>query len=204
MELNINFSETYGNVEQLSVFIGGGGQNIIDIFDYEIKIHTNGNILIHSKRYCKGFSNNNDNILCKSQAKWKYLLKIEDNVPIPEHYLNIIKILLSSKPTAKGDMDKIIDVIKEIKDKIKKDLLNTRVIDLSLDENSRERNMVAKEYLLKLKIQEKENIIKEKENEIKLFNDKLSKVYYRFAAIQNERELSINNWDQINKEYDEK
>jgi hypothetical protein len=200
MELNFTFTETLHNIEQLRYFSGGGALNL---FDFEIKIYGNGNILIHSKQYYKGHIGK-DNALFKSQAKWHDLLKIEDNVPIPEHYLNIIKILLSSNPTTKGDMDKIIDVIKEIKDKIKTDLLNNRVIDLSLDENSRERNMVAKEYLLELKIKEKENIIQEKENEIKKLDKELSKMCFRFAAIQNERQLFINNLDRINKEYEEK
>uniref|UniRef100_A0A6C0H5M7 Uncharacterized protein n=1 Tax=viral metagenome TaxID=1070528 RepID=A0A6C0H5M7_9ZZZZ len=119
------------------------GQNV----KYRIKIMDNGNIYIDGKY---DFEN--------KRKMYERLLLIDDNIPIPENYMNIIKVLLSLKPTTCIDMNKIIYVIEEIK----------RVIKNEVDESFN--IYMEKKNLLQEIIRNVDNEILNKYN--KLFNSK--------------------------------
>uniref|UniRef100_A0A6C0H4K9 Uncharacterized protein n=1 Tax=viral metagenome TaxID=1070528 RepID=A0A6C0H4K9_9ZZZZ len=163
--------------------------------DYIIIIYKNGNIIVRCKEYDESQKTSFEN----------EILKIEDNIPIPEIYLNIIKQFWSERPLISPRMNKIIDNIKDIKEKIKNEITNKKtVIDLSLSENENYKRLMANIYLLELKLQEKdaeilkkddenlknicikENQIMEKEHEIHLMSEKLLQYEKIITEMKNE------------------
>uniref|UniRef100_A0A6C0H529 Uncharacterized protein n=1 Tax=viral metagenome TaxID=1070528 RepID=A0A6C0H529_9ZZZZ len=86
----------------------------LEFNDFMIIITKNSDISISSKSY-KMFE-------YPSIKQYEEILKIEDNIPIPEIYLNIIKQFLSKKPERSKEMNEIIEIIKNIKEKIKNEI----------------------------------------------------------------------------------
>uniref|UniRef100_A0A6C0H663 Uncharacterized protein n=1 Tax=viral metagenome TaxID=1070528 RepID=A0A6C0H663_9ZZZZ len=126
--------------------------------DYIIIIYKNGNIIVTCKEYDES----------QKTSFESNILIIEDNIPIPEICLNIIKQFWSERPPISTRMNKIIENIKNIKEKIKNEIMDKkRVIDLTASETENYKRLMASICLLELKLQEKDAEILKKDEEIR-------------------------------------
>uniref|UniRef100_A0A6C0H4K5 Uncharacterized protein n=1 Tax=viral metagenome TaxID=1070528 RepID=A0A6C0H4K5_9ZZZZ len=90
---------------------------------YIIIIYKNGNIIVSCREHYE---------FQKSLSLYNEILKIEDNIPIPQIYLNDIKQLLLQKPETSKRMNKIINYIKDIKERTKNRINNQKNLEKHL------------------------------------------------------------------------
>uniref|UniRef100_A0A6C0H4U5 Uncharacterized protein n=1 Tax=viral metagenome TaxID=1070528 RepID=A0A6C0H4U5_9ZZZZ len=133
--------------------------------DYYIRIDINGNIFIGHRSY----DNDHNSFNVKKISHYEMILIIEDNSPIPETYLDIIKQLLLQKPETSKEMNIIIDIIIQIKRLINRDVK-------ILDNRIKKKGILSEKFLLEIKILEKDNEIKRLEKELLEMNKIIDKM----------------------------